>query len=132
MEPQAELNWLFGSQTSFTTSLGNQVTIDSSKTVNGRLGLAGGKVLTSESGRLTQLYGRLDWTKDLSSDGRVLINGNSFDTIKDDGAWIAALGVQTAGGDRNRLQFHAEVEAGLGSPTVKQNWGVNLGLRWAF
>ncbi|MDR3629963.1 MAG: autotransporter outer membrane beta-barrel domain-containing protein [Desulfocapsaceae bacterium] len=132
LEPQAELNWLRNSQTSFTSSQGNQVTIESGQTLNGRLGLAGGKVLTSESGRLTQLYSRLDWSKDLSSDGRVSVNGNSFDAVKDDGSWIAALGVQTAGGDRNRLQLHAEVEAELGSCTVKQNWGVNVGLRWAF
>ncbi|MDR3629964.1 MAG: autotransporter outer membrane beta-barrel domain-containing protein [Desulfocapsaceae bacterium] len=132
LEPQAELNWLHSSRAGFTTSLGNRITLDSGRTVNGRLGLAGGKVLKSDSGRLTQVYGRLDWTKDLNSDGRVAINGNSFDAVKDDGAWIAAIGVQTAGGEQNRLQFYTEVEAGLGSPAVKQDWGVNVGLRWAF
>ena len=132
LEPQAELNWLRNSRAGFTSSLGNRITLDSSQTVNSRLGLAGGKVLTSDSGRLTQVYGRLDWTKDLSSDGRVAINGNSFDAVKDDGAWTAAIGVQTAGGEQDRLQFYTEVEAGLGSPAVKQNWGVNVGLRWSF
>ncbi|MDR3632011.1 MAG: autotransporter outer membrane beta-barrel domain-containing protein, partial [Desulfocapsaceae bacterium] len=132
LEPQAELNWLRNSRAGFTSSLGNRITLDSSQTVNGRLGLAGGKVLTSDTGRLTQVYGRLDWSKDLSSDGRVAINGNSFDAVKDDGAWTAAIGVQTAGGEQDRLQFYTEVEAGLGSPAVKQNWGVNVGLRWSF
>ena len=132
VEPQTELNWLRSSQSNFTTSQGNQIGIDSSQTINGRLGLAGGKVLQSDTGRLTQVYGQLDWTKDLSSNGRVSINGNSFEMVKDDGAWIATLGVQTAGGEQNRLQFHVEVEAGLGDPNVKQNWGVNAGLRWAF
>ena len=132
LEPQAELNWLHSSRAGFTSSLGNQITLESSRTINGRLGLAGGKVLKSDSGQATQVYGRLDWTKDLSSNGRVAINGNSFDAVKDDGAWIAAIGVQTAGGEQNRLQFYTEVEAGLGSPAIKQNWGVNIGLRWAF
>ncbi|MDR3629965.1 MAG: autotransporter outer membrane beta-barrel domain-containing protein [Desulfocapsaceae bacterium] len=132
LEPQAELNWLRNSRAGFTSSLGNRITLESGQTVNGRLGLAGGKVLKSDSGRLTQLYGRLDWSKDLNSDGRVAINGNSFDAVKDDGSWIAAIGVQTAGGEQNRLQFYTEVEAGLGSPAVKQDWGVNVGLRWSF
>ena len=60
------------------------------------------------------------------------INGTSFDTISYDPQWIAALGVQTVGGEENWLKFYGEVEVGLGNPNIKQNWGVNAGLRWSF
>ena len=77
VEPQVELNWLNNGKSSFTTSQGNQVTNDGSQTLNSRLGLAGGRLI-KRVGRKTQVYGRLDWSDDLSSNGRGVHQRHQF------------------------------------------------------
>lgn len=129
VEPQLQVIWLHQARNSYVSSLGNYVAMSSNDTLNLRTGIAVGKGFESVSGERGQVYARLDWTRDLHSNGQVYVNGQSIDVLKDDGSVIIALGAQMK---RQNMQFDIEVESGLGSSDVKQDWGVNFGARWMF
>ena len=52
-----------------------------------------------------------------------------FNIHKDKGSLIGAVGYQTSG---KKVSFHIELERTLSNSDVKENLGINAGMRWAF
>lgn len=125
IEPQLELTWLYSQQNSFTTDNGIHITFEADKNLDLRAGLVLSKTFDIHNDRL-QTYGKVDWNNPLSSSHKVSIDGNRFSLPRESNAWLVGGGVQYV---RQNIQYHAEIEAGVGNPDVKQKWGLNLGVR---
>ena len=128
IEPQAEITLLKSAEMDFTTEQNTRVKFAKGSNLLARTGLAVGRTIKDEAGKM-QFLARIDREGFLNSSNNVTVDKTTLQADKEKSTWKFALGAQVA---RKNTQFHLEVETGLGKADVKQNWGINLGARLAF
>ena len=127
-QPQTQLSWLRSQKQELITDRETHIALEQSENLDLRTGLMVGKTVR-EAEKAYQFYGKLDRLQTLRASNNVTVNETRLDSRKENAAWNVGTGLQFSS---KTSSFHLELETGLGSPDVKQKWGINLGMRRVF
>ncbi|WP_156115071.1 autotransporter outer membrane beta-barrel domain-containing protein [Pseudomonas sp. ML96] len=127
VEPQAQLAATHLEGPQYTSSDGLKVKASDTDSVQGRLGVRGGRTMRLDSGMQLQSYLITSYIDELSGDQSVTVNGHKFDN--------ALPGSRTEIGIGNALQISPQQKVSLeanyaNGHDMEQPWAVTLGYRY--
>ncbi|MBP2651465.1 MAG: hypothetical protein H6Q74_2290 [Firmicutes bacterium] len=127
IDPQASVTVLRSNSADYTSTNGLAVSLPANTSMQFKLGGTFGKKTTDSNGDSRQVYGKLAWVQNSSSDSKTIVDEASFDSNLKGSQVVTGIGfIQEVGSH----EIYINVEKSWGNDL--NYYGGNLGYRWKF